>query len=119
MILQLCKIHKGNKKVVNKTKNNEIPSIPNVKLIFKEGNQSKCCVNWNLAVELSKEVHKKMDKIRENKELFNAVIHMALISWIKNIITEPKIGISIILKSKKELNSWLNIIVKDNLTKKL
>jgi len=39
ILFQLIKRHNNVNNVVSKTKNNEIPSIPNVKLIFKKGNQ--------------------------------------------------------------------------------
>ena len=70
MLLQLESKHKNINKVVSKTKNKEIPSIPKVKLILRLGTHNIFVTNWNSPVDLSKKTH----KINDNK---NVILEVA------------------------------------------
>ena len=52
------------RKVLNITKNKDIPSIPKKKWILNKETQLKCSINWNFEVEQSK-------KSQRNKESKN------------------------------------------------
>ena len=60
--------------MVNTIKKSEIPSIPIVKFKFKLGNQKNVVINWNEAVDFSKNPHKIREKLKEKQEIFKATI---------------------------------------------
>ena len=70
---QLARMHNGIRRVVNKIKNKEIPSIPRVKFKFNSGTQQISSTNWKLEVDLSKKTHKKRDNKKVKNEKKRAV----------------------------------------------
>ena len=75
-LYKLARIQSGTSNAVKMIKNNEIPSIPIKKLIFDEGIHRNSSTNWNLAVDLSKRTHRKVDKKKVNIEKDNATFRI-------------------------------------------
>ena len=77
MLFQLTKIHTGIKKVVRRTKNNEIPSKPKTKLNVEKDksvwNEVKFWKNWNFDVELSNSIQRMRDIKKLKSEIFKAI----------------------------------------------
>lgn len=73
-LFQLVNKHNGINKVVKRTKNKEIPSIPNVKFKFKLDNQKNFTTNWNELLDFWKKPHKNKELMKEKHEKFNAII---------------------------------------------
>ena len=73
MLSQLASKQIGINKVVNKIKNNEIPSTPIEKLRFKIGIQKKFSANWKVPTDLLKKTHKKRDNTNVKHEQFKAI----------------------------------------------
>ena len=83
-------------------KNNEMPSTPIKKFIFDEGIHKNSSTNWNLAVDLSKRIHRKVDKKKVNIEKDNATFRI-LSKWLSLVNTKtvaPTYGSIIRIESK-------------------
>ena len=107
---QLARIHKGISKVVKIIRNNDIPSIPNIKLILKEGNQKMLLTNWNLVTELSNQTHKNKETIKVINEKFNAVRRNNLI-FHEGIIKRIEAPIKGKIKRCERIFSGVNIFL--------
>jgi hypothetical protein len=59
--------------VVSNKKNNEIPSTPTKKFKLNKGDTKNLLVNWNLAVDLSKQHHSNRKPINELELAFKAM----------------------------------------------
>ena len=75
-LYKLANIQSGTNKAVKIMKNNEMPSTPIKKFIFDEGIHKNSSTNWNLAVDLSKRIHRKVDKKKVNIEKDNATFRI-------------------------------------------
>ena len=64
MLFQLTNKHKGINKVVKRIKNNEMPSIPNVKLKFNNDIHKNLLTYWKTPTDLSKKNHKNNERIK-------------------------------------------------------
>lgn len=95
----------GIKKVVNNTKNKEIPSIPIGKFKFKIGIQKNFSTYWKVAVDLLKKIHKTKDKTKVKHEKFKAT------DLNKNLFDDG-------IKSKIVVPIKGNINIKDNIFSK-
>ena len=73
MLPQLVNRQIGISKVVNKIKNNEIPSIPIEKLIFRIGTQTNFSTYWKVPIDLLKKTHNKSDNTNVKQEHFKAI----------------------------------------------
>ena len=67
---QLANKHIGIKKVVNKTKNSEIPSTPINTFMLEYGTEKKGSTNWYLGVLKSKLNHRNKERIKHNKDVW-------------------------------------------------
>ena len=115
--LRPIKIQNGIRKVVNKIKNNEIPSIPKYISMLAKGIQPNLYTNWNFVVNLSKWIHKKVDTIKFINETFKAILcwYLAMLTAGAgpNINIEiPHSGIIIRHKSKDSKKMLTLIIVR-------
>ena len=72
-LVQLIKIHKKINKVVKRIKNNEIPSIPILKLKFKKGIHNSLFTNWKEPTDLLKKTHKNKEITYSKQDTFNAI----------------------------------------------
>ena len=72
-LFQLTKIHKKINSVVSNIKNNEIPSIPKLKLRFKKGIHNNRLTNWKEPIDLLKKTHKNKEITNTKQEIFKAI----------------------------------------------
>ncbi len=72
-LVQLINIHKKINKVVKRIKNNEIPSIPILKLKFKKGIHNSLLTNWKEPTDLLKKTHKNKEITYSKQDTFNAI----------------------------------------------
>ena len=105
ILLQLISKHSGINKVVNKIKNNEIPSTPIVKFKFKLGNQKKVVTNWKEAIDFSKKPHNNKEKLKVKHVTFKAVIfnNFLLLEGINKINKKNKYILLFIQNLKRSL----------------
>ena len=90
ILSQLTNKHNGINKVVNKIKNNEIPSTPIVKLILNnKGIHENLFTNWNVLTDLSKKTHNTNDSKKVKHEIFNA-INLNKFLFVEGVITKKK-----------------------------
>ena len=82
MLSQLVNRHKGISRVVNKIKNNDMPSTPTVKFKFNPGIHKNLSTNWNVPIDLSNENHKNNDNTNVKQENFSAI------DFNKNLLDE-------------------------------
>ena len=54
-------------------KNNEIPSIPKLKLKFKKGIHNNLLTNWKEPIDLLKKTHKNKEATYNKQETFKAI----------------------------------------------
>lgn len=54
-------------------KNNEIPSIPKLKLKFKKGIHNNLLTNWKEPIDLLKKTHKKRETTYAKQDTFKAI----------------------------------------------
>ena len=73
MLFQLDKRQIGINSVVKNKKNKEIPSTPNNKFKFNNGEIKILQINWNLNVALSKHAHNSKKQIKEILLKFKAI----------------------------------------------
>jgi len=73
MLPQLVNRQIGISKVVNKIKNNEIPSTPIEKLIFRIGTQTNFSTYWKVPIDLLKKTQNKSDNTNVKQEHFKAI----------------------------------------------
>lgn len=71
-LVQLIKIHKKINNVVRRTKNNEMPSMPRLKLRFRKGIHNILLTNWKEPIDLLKKTHKNKEIIYTIQEIFKA-----------------------------------------------
>tara|TARA_B100000767_G_C19411786_1_gene388284 strand:+ start:320 stop:583 length:264 start_codon:yes stop_codon:yes gene_type:complete len=75
-LYKLARMHRGTKRVVRITKNNEIPSTPIKKFMFDEGIHKNSSTNWNFAVDRSNRTHRKVDRKNVSIEKDNAILRI-------------------------------------------
>ena len=73
MLPQLANKHKGISRVVKRMKNNEIPSNPIGKLIFKIGIHKNFSTYWKVPIELLKKTHKNKESTNVKQEQLKAM----------------------------------------------
>ena len=83
MLFQLDRRHKNISNVVKITKKSEIPSMPTIKLMFREGNHIKVFTNWKSPVDLSKNNHNKIDITKFSPDAVKAIILETLLLLVK------------------------------------
>ena len=107
ILSQLANKHKGINKVVNKTKNNEIPSIPIMKFIFQKGIHEKTLTYWKIPIDLLKNIHKKIDKTKVMHAKFKEINFNILLSskGINNNTIAPIKGKTNTNVNKSEINN--------------
>ena len=73
ILFQLANKQRGTSKVVNMTKNIEMPSTPKGKLMFKTGIHKNLSTNWKVPMDLSKKTHKNKEEIKVKQEKFSTM----------------------------------------------
>lgn len=107
MLFQDDKIHSATSNVVNNKKSKEIPSKPMVKYTLYKGIKGNLLINWNLTVDLSKNIHRMTKPINARQLKSNAISFCNLVSFefMKSKVTIPIIG-----SSKFKINKFGNIL---------
>jgi hypothetical protein len=72
MLFQLINKQRGINKVVNRRKNNEIPSIPSVMFRFKTGIHRILVTNWKVPTDFLKPPHMNRNTMKGMQEKFKA-----------------------------------------------
>ena len=96
ILFQLIKRHNNVNNVVSRMKNNDIPSTPKVKLMFKNGSQCTWVTNWKYPKDLSNQTHSNKDKRKLKLEKLKPMILITnvLFLGIKARNNEPNKGIA-------------------------